>query len=421
MLNNVVSRLLPSNLRRSPAADIADVVFGVPVRKLGDWPVVVEMLALAGCALSTALASTVGALVCFLVSLLADAYVSRTAGRLDVVLELDGWGNPLRALFRWAVFLPALGTTWYVVMPVAVQVAWLVSLLGVLWVQQVPPMLRFVADGPQPVATMRCARLFRRVARVPVTFVVLEAAAALAMFEFVLPVRVVTVCAAVIVVDGLATLTSALRLSRSRHHDEDELHAGVEATNPVVAVYVSTETGDAGQRLGQWIGTFTALPTRPLVIVRQASQLAAVLGVSGDPAGDDAPDGEADEVPTVVWAPSARQVETLCSWGVQVVFCLWTEPGNADVWNVAGVTSVFLEPDDSDEASSVSPLARVYDEIWVAGPAAIERYRQTGVELPDERFVIIGLPSAEQLPAGSPSGAVQTFVDQTARLASGRR
>jgi CDP-glycerol glycerophosphotransferase (TagB/SpsB family) len=62
---------------------------------------------------------------------------------------------------------------------------------------------------------------------------------------------------------------------------------------------------------------------------------------------------------------------------------------------------VFLGHGDSDKSTSASPVARVYDEIWVAGTVAIDRYAAAGVHIPRERFAIVGRPQVEQLRVGA--------------------
>ncbi len=405
-MGDVLSRLVPSKLPRSQAADVADAVFGVPARRLGDGPLVLELAALVGCALSAALGSVVGAVICFLVALCTDALASRTAGRLSALLDLAGWGGSVRSVLRWALLLVALGVAWGLAMLVAVALAWLLAVLAGLWSQKTPPILRFQPAGPQPMATHRYARMCRRVAREPLTFVALEALGALALWDLVsggalgvLAAPAVIGCAVLVVLDGALTLVTALRIARDRGRAEDRLRREVEVSAPHLAVYVSGTVGGAGYMLRQWASTFAALPTLPLMMVREASQLADVLAVCEET--EKTPGRDTSSLPTVVWTPLPSHVETVRSWGVRAVFCLQTGPSNYPLWNAPGVPSIFLGHGDSDKASSASPLARMYDEIWVAGPAAIERYRRAGVDVPDERFVLVGRPQVDRLPVGA--------------------
>src|SRR5699024_3013673 len=59
---------------------------------------------------------------------------------------------------------------------------------------------------------------------------------------------------------------------------------------------------------------------------------------------------------------------------------------NNHLIRVPGVFDVFIGHGDSDKAGSVNPLSKIYDEIWVAGPAGRDRYLHAGVVIPSNRF-----------------------------------
>jgi hypothetical protein len=56
------------------------------------------------------------------------------------------------------------------------------------------------------------------------------------------------------------------------------------------------------------------------------------------------------------------------------------------------VRSVFIGHGDSDKPDSVNPFARVYDEVWVAGPLGRRRYEQAAIGVRDAALVEIGRP-----------------------------
>jgi hypothetical protein len=56
------------------------------------------------------------------------------------------------------------------------------------------------------------------------------------------------------------------------------------------------------------------------------------------------------------------------------------------------VRSVFIGHGDSDKPDSVNPFARVYDEVWVAGPLGGRRYAQAGVGVRESAIVAVGRP-----------------------------
>jgi CDP-glycerol glycerophosphotransferase (TagB/SpsB family) len=60
----------------------------------------------------------------------------------------------------------------------------------------------------------------------------------------------------------------------------------------------------------------------------------------------------------------------------------------------------LLNHGDSDKATSASPVARVYDRVFVAGEAGIDRHQAAGVDIPRERFAIVGRPQLDGLTVG---------------------
>lgn len=58
---------------------------------------------------------------------------------------------------------------------------------------------------------------------------------------------------------------------------------------------------------------------------------------------------------------------------------------------------IFLGHGDSDKAASAHKFFRVYDEIWVAGQAHIDRFKNAGFNVEHIKFVKVGRPSLKQI------------------------
>jgi hypothetical protein len=65
---------------------------------------------------------------------------------------------------------------------------------------------------------------------------------------------------------------------------------------------------------------------------------------------------------------------------------------NIHMLRVPEVHSVFIGHGDSDKAASSSPFSKVYDQVWVAGPAGRERYLRSEAGVRDEDIVEVGRP-----------------------------
>jgi CDP-glycerol glycerophosphotransferase (TagB/SpsB family) len=58
---------------------------------------------------------------------------------------------------------------------------------------------------------------------------------------------------------------------------------------------------------------------------------------------------------------------------------------------------VFVGHGDSDKGGSFTPLSRIYDEVWVAGPAGRDRYRLADVGVRDEQVREVGRPQLAEI------------------------
>ncbi len=61
------------------------------------------------------------------------------------------------------------------------------------------------------------------------------------------------------------------------------------------------------------------------------------------------------------------------------------------------VRHVFVGHGDSDKSVTTNPFLKAYDEVWVSGPAASERFRGAATGLDDSRVVEIGRPQLDGL------------------------
>src|SRR5690606_2900269 len=84
-------------------------------------------------------------------------------------------------------------------------------------------------------------------------------------------------------------------------------------------------------------------------------------------------------------------------------FYVHNAPGHLKLMGIRSVRHVWLGHGDSDKAGSHHKRHLRYDVLVASGEAAIDRYTRHGVEIPRERFVLLGRPqSGEVLPAAIP-------------------
>ncbi|MED8724279.1 CDP-glycerol glycerophosphotransferase family protein, partial [Escherichia marmotae] len=58
---------------------------------------------------------------------------------------------------------------------------------------------------------------------------------------------------------------------------------------------------------------------------------------------------------------------------------------------------IFLGHGDSDKAASAHKFFRVYDEIWVAGQAHIDRFKKANLEIRHLQFIKVGRPNLKKI------------------------
>ncbi|HVW81734.1 MAG TPA: CDP-glycerol glycerophosphotransferase family protein [Mycobacteriales bacterium] len=161
--------------------------------------------------------------------------------------------------------------------------------------------------------------------------------------------------------------------------------AAVERLRPEVILYFAGSVEELYQ-LRMWFAPVAKLQRRTLVVVR--SDLAMDL---------------LDRVPfPVVSSPYNGMIDAL-PLPPRVVTLFPTHSGN----NLSMVRRretycVFVGHGDSDKPDSSNPYARLYDEVWVAGPLGRRRYAEAAVGVRDEAIHEVGrpqfVPSQEPLP-----------------------
>ena len=94
---------------------------------------------------------------------------------------------------------------------------------------------------------------------------------------------------------------------------------------------------------------------------------------------------------------SAADIETAMPRSLRVAFYVQNSVENRDFLSLDRMTHVFVHHGDGDKPASAHGRSVGYDVLVVAGQAAIDRYAQNDVEVPGERFKILGRPQTERI------------------------
>jgi hypothetical protein len=188
---------------------------------------------------------------------------------------------------------------------------------------------------------------------------------------------------------GLAGIAHMARHAlRNRHLGNDErvfavVNKRLAELEPEVALYFSGSRESAYQ-VNMWLATLDDIDRRTLIILREQAMV-PLLGQTRTP---------------VVCVPKAMDIVRLDLSSLRFALYPANVGKNLHLLRVPGIRSVFINHGDSDKPASFNPFAKVYDEIWVAGPAGRERYLSMPTGVRDEDIVEVGRPQLASIHAG---------------------
>ncbi|MFY1669915.1 CDP-glycerol glycerophosphotransferase family protein [Plantactinospora sp. WMMB334] len=108
------------------------------------------------------------------------------------------------------------------------------------------------------------------------------------------------------------------------------------------------------------------------------------------------PVSAATSAPVVV-CPTPRSIDEAIVPSLRVAFYVNHGAKNSHCIRFTHLTHIQLHHGDSDKATSANPVSAIFDRIFVAGQAAIDRYARNGVTIPAEKFAIVGRPQVEAI------------------------
>lgn len=177
------------------------------------------------------------------------------------------------------------------------------------------------------------------------------------------------------------------RLSRAGHEAVPEVLAELE---PQFVAYWDAPR-NSGYELAMWVPQLQRLGLPFFIMVRSVGGFNEALRFS-------------DGVP-VVMARSLKDLERLVVPSLRAAFYVNNGAKNTHLVRYIDLTHVQLLHGDSDKAASFNPVTAMYDKVFVAGQAGIDRYSAHGVHIPQEKFEIVGRPQVEGIEPVQPRAA----------------
>lgn len=197
--------------------------------------------------------------------------------------------------------------------------------------------------------------------------------------------------ATAVALEGLAV--AAYMLVREHHlvaahwKGTEELRGAIEQYAPEFVVYFAAKTG-ADYQVGMWMPYFERIGRRFIVVTRYDESLVPLAELTRSP---------------VVLCRTLGSLEDTTVPSVRAAFYVNNGLTNTHYVEHRELTHVWLNHGDSEKPACFNPVHGIYDRIYAAGQAGVDRYARHGVAIPQEKFEIVGRPQVSGiLPAPRP-------------------
>ena len=177
-------------------------------------------------------------------------------------------------------------------------------------------------------------------------------------------------------------LVDALRARQDTPHEQtvDLLAEALRHLAPEALFYYSRPEA-IGYIANVWMPTLELVDRRVVVLVREPWNEPLVT---------------TDTLP-VVMVSRAGDIERVVPASVRIALYPSNVATNNHLLRLPGIVDVFVGHGDSDKGGSATVLTRIFDEAWVSGPAARDRYRVADVGVRDEQVREIGRPQLAEI------------------------
>jgi hypothetical protein len=192
---------------------------------------------------------------------------------------------------------------------------------------------------------------------------------------------------AALLLGALTAYALELGAVRRADHVEESLEQAIAGYRPQFVVYFAAASSAAYQ-MAMWMPYFERIGRRFLVVTRTSSTLEPLAALT------DAP---------VIVRPTLRSLDSTMAPTLTTVFYVNNGLKNTHYVERRGLTHIWLNHGDSEKPACFNPVHAIYDRIFVAGQAGVDRYARHGVDIPAEKFEIVGRPQVETIDVRPPS------------------
>ncbi len=187
---------------------------------------------------------------------------------------------------------------------------------------------------------------------------------------------------------GVAVLSGYLHRRRESHPVDGRVMNAVRELRPKFVVHFAGSR-ESEYQLTMWLPYFEQVGEPYMIIVRDRYLLDGVARRTGAP---------------IVLVPAQSVLDTILPDSVRACYYVNHAVKNAQLIKLDKYLHVQLMHGDSDKAISRSPVSLMYDRVFVAGQAGVDRYHRHGVDIPNYKFKKVGRPQLHDMRVGRRSG-----------------
>lgn len=183
---------------------------------------------------------------------------------------------------------------------------------------------------------------------------------------------------------GSVILGKYLHRRRESHPVDGRVMTAITRLQPKYVIHFAGSR-ESEYQLAMWLPYFERVGDPYMIIVRDRYLL------DGIAARTDAP---------IVLVPAQSVLDRILPESVRACFYVNHAVKNAQLIKLPKYIHVQLMHGDSDKAISRSPVSLMYDRVFVAGQAGVDRYHRHGVDIPHYKFRKIGRPQLHDIKVG---------------------
>ena len=151
--------------------------------------------------------------------------------------------------------------------------------------------------------------------------------------------------------------------------------------SPEFVVYFGAKTG-IDYQLGMWLEYFEEMNKPFIIVTRNIVMMREIWPRTTAP---------------VIYRRTLRSLEEVITPSLKVAFYVNNAGNNSHFIERRDLKHVWLNHGDSEKPACYNPVHNIYDYIFSAGQAGVDRYARHGVSIPAEKFKIVGRPQIREV------------------------